>query len=48
MTSSTGTYGYVRVSTREQSEGTAAAKERGAPLPIFCYRAEIYENAKLL
>ena len=28
--------------------GTAAAKECGMPLPTFRYRAEIYENAKLL
>lgn len=28
--------------------GTAAAKECGMPLSIFRYRAEIYENAKLL
>ena len=28
--------------------GTAAAKECGMPLSTFRYRAEIYENAKLL
>ena len=28
--------------------GTAAAKEGGMPLSTFRYRAEIYENAKLL
>ena len=28
--------------------GTAAAKECGMPLSTFCYRAEIYEKAKLL
>ena len=28
--------------------GTAAAKECGMPLSTFRYRAEVYENAKLL
>ena len=33
---------------RGEITGTAAAKECGMPLATFRYRAEIYENAKLL
>ena len=33
---------------QESITGTAAAKECGMPLSTFRYRAEIYENAKLL